>query len=102
FPWARNSITLLRSTQPSTLIGRKMSTSIGWGSKSLSALVGLASNTWGSQWRHKHLVCLFCLQVAYLVKRCRSVCKYRYTCRLSTLNLTNLGPKKKCRDKKYF
>jgi len=46
--------------------------------------VGLASYTWGSQWRHKRHVRQFCLQVANLVKRCWSICKYRYTktCRL--------------------
>ena len=54
------------------------------GVKVLSALVGLASYTWGSQWRHKRHVRQFCLQVANLVKRCWSICKYRYTktCRL--------------------
>src|SRR5664279_491617 len=44
FPWARNSLTLLRPTQPSTDSGWKMSTSYGWGSKFSCALVGLASN----------------------------------------------------------
>src|SRR5664279_5226278 len=67
-------------------IGWLMSTSFCWGSKSLCALVGLASNTWGCPWRPKHHVRQHCPQVADIVKRCWSICKRRYI-KFCTLNL---------------
>src|SRR5664279_343689 len=88
---ASNSLTLLRPTQPST-DWMENEYQLLLGVKSSSALVGLASNMWGSLWRRKHHIRQYCLQVA---KYCKGVLQFianEAHLKYSWINLINLIP----------